>query len=74
MPVKELIRALDAAVPANVREVSDGLMYRDFITVGCLLKRLQVREESAAGAQAAIRQLDLYPGAGRAGRADADLQ
>ena len=38
MPVKELIRALDAPVPDNVREVSDGLMYRDFITVGLLLK------------------------------------
>ena len=44
MPVKELITALDVAVPANVREVSDGLVYRDFITVGLLVKRLKVTE------------------------------
>jgi protoporphyrinogen oxidase len=51
MPVKELINALDTKVPAPVREVSDGLMYRDFITVGLLLKRLQVRDDSPAGAK-----------------------
>ena len=51
MPVKELINALDAQVPANVREVSNGLMYRDFITVGLLLKRLQVRDDSPHGAK-----------------------
>ena len=44
MPVKELIAALDADVPGNVREVADGLVYRDFITVGLLLKKLKVRE------------------------------
>jgi protoporphyrinogen oxidase len=51
MPVKELIHSLDAPVPDNVRQVSDGLMYRDFITVGLLLKRLQVRDDSTAGAK-----------------------
>ncbi len=52
MPVRELIHAIDAAldpamdtpVPAEVREVSDGLQYRDFITVGLLVDRLTVRE------------------------------
>ncbi len=34
MPVSDLVRGLDAAVPENVREVSSGLVYRDFITVG----------------------------------------
>jgi len=38
MPVSELIRAFDDA-PDEVREVSEGLVYRDFITVGLLLKR-----------------------------------
>jgi protoporphyrinogen oxidase len=51
MPVKELIHALDSPIPANVQQVSDGLMYRDFITVGLLLKRLQVRDDSPAGAK-----------------------
>ncbi len=47
MPMRELTVALEqggADVPANVREVSDGLEYRDFITVGVLANRLDVRE------------------------------
>ncbi|HEY0263470.1 MAG TPA: NAD(P)/FAD-dependent oxidoreductase [Granulicella sp.] len=44
MPMKDLVRAMDAPVPANVREVSEGLEYRDFITVGLLCDRLKVRE------------------------------
>jgi protoporphyrinogen oxidase len=44
MPMKELVRALDAKVPAAVREVSEGLEYRDFITVGLLVDRLKVQE------------------------------
>jgi protoporphyrinogen oxidase len=44
MPMKELVRALDAEVPAPVREVSEGLEYRDFITVGLLADRLKVKE------------------------------
>jgi protoporphyrinogen oxidase len=45
MPIQELIRSLDANIPANVREVSDGLLYRDFITVGLLLKRLKIGQK-----------------------------
>jgi protoporphyrinogen oxidase len=44
MPMRELVRAIDAPVPENVREVSEGLQYRDFITVGLLVDRLKVRE------------------------------
>lgn len=47
MPIQELTRALGRGgvpVPAEVQEISDGLQYRDFITVGILAKRLQVRE------------------------------
>jgi protoporphyrinogen oxidase len=40
MPVRELIAQLDTPAPVNVREVADGLVYRDFITVGLLLDRL----------------------------------
>jgi protoporphyrinogen oxidase len=47
MPVKELIQALDVPPPREVREVSDGLMYRDFITVGLLLRGLKIREPGA---------------------------
>jgi protoporphyrinogen oxidase len=44
MPVRELIDALDTSIPSEVREVSDGLQYRDFITVGLLVNGLTVRE------------------------------
>jgi protoporphyrinogen oxidase len=43
MPVKELIAALDPPAPANIREVADGLIYRDFITVGLLCSRLIIQ-------------------------------
>jgi protoporphyrinogen oxidase len=44
MPMRELMRAMQIPVPANVLEVSDGLQYRDFITVGLLADRLKVKE------------------------------
>jgi protoporphyrinogen oxidase len=51
MPVKELIRSLEARVPGEVLEVSDGLIYRDFITVGLLLKKLKIQEQTPNGAK-----------------------
>src|ERR1039458_5127042 len=44
MPIRELFRAMRTPIPAGVLEVSDGLQYRDFITVGLLADRLKVRE------------------------------
>lgn len=49
MPVTDLIGSLDADVPANVREVTKGLMYRDFITVGLLVNKLKVTEPGPNG-------------------------
>ncbi len=51
MPVQQLIRCLRTTVPANVREVSDGLIYRDFITVGLLLKDLKIKDDTEQGKQ-----------------------
>ena len=48
MPVRHLIRALDTPVPAEVAAVADGLVYRDFVTVGLLLDRLLVKEPDGA--------------------------
>ncbi len=45
MPVKDLFRALGSDAPSNVRRVAEGLIYRDFITVGLLLRKLKVRNE-----------------------------
>lgn len=46
MPVKELIESFDSGVPNDVKEVAHGLMYRDFITVGLLLKKLKIKNET----------------------------
>jgi protoporphyrinogen oxidase len=48
MPVRDLVRALSAPVPAEVAEVSEGLMYRDFITVGLLARKLAVTEHDGS--------------------------
>lgn len=48
MPVQELVRCLDCEVPREVAAVSDGLVYRDFITVGLLLKRIKLADATAA--------------------------
>ena len=45
MPVKDLVRGL-ANAPAEVREVAEGLVYRDFMMVGLLLKGLTIRNTS----------------------------
>lgn len=39
MPVKDFIHALGSSVPRPVIEISQGLMYRDFITVGVLVDK-----------------------------------
>lgn len=48
MPVQELISGMNPAVPAEIKKLSDGLMYRDFITVGLLLTQLKVKDETQA--------------------------
>jgi protoporphyrinogen oxidase len=48
MPVRDLVRAISAPVPAEVTEVSEGLMYRDFITVGLLTSKLCVTEKDGS--------------------------
>jgi len=48
MPMRELVDAMERAgtvIPANVKQVSDGLIYRDFITIGLLVDRLRVTEK-----------------------------
>jgi protoporphyrinogen oxidase len=49
MPVKELIGGMEPTPPANVREVAAGLVYRDFITVGLLVSRLKLKDETSNG-------------------------
>jgi len=48
-PVLEIMRWFDAAPPASVLEVSDGLVYRDFITVGLLVRSLGIADDTPQG-------------------------
>jgi protoporphyrinogen oxidase len=45
MPVKDLINAVSPKPPPNVVAVANKLLYRDFITVGLLLKELKIKSE-----------------------------
>ena len=48
MPVRDLVRAIaQREVPREVTEVSEGLMYRDFITVGLLASSSRLRRRTA---------------------------
>lgn len=42
MPVRELVASLVAPVPPDVCRIAEGLIYRDFMTVGLLLKKLKI--------------------------------
>jgi len=46
MPVKDLINSMGNIVPLAVKTVSEGLQYRDFITVGLLLNKLKIKNET----------------------------
>jgi len=46
MPVKDLINSFEGDLPCDVSEVAQGLMYRDFITVGLLLDELKIKNET----------------------------
>jgi protoporphyrinogen oxidase len=52
MPVRDLVRAISAAAPGEVPDevfkVSEGLVYRDFITVGLLASRLAIKEKDGS--------------------------
>ena len=53
MPIKDLIRSMemeknDAEIPDDIKQISEGLQYRDFITVGLLVKNLKVCEKNNA--------------------------
>jgi len=45
MPIKELVSSFDIEVPEQARYISQNLQYRDFITVGLLVKRLVVKDK-----------------------------
>ncbi len=49
MPVQQLVRSLSTPPPDDLRRINEGLVYRDFITVGLLVDGLKAREPGAEG-------------------------
>jgi protoporphyrinogen oxidase len=60
MAVKDLVRGMDAEVPPEIQEISDGLIYRDFVIVGLLLNELKIKELDAEGRPGLIRDNWIY--------------
>lgn len=60
MPVQELIRDLDSPAPANVKEVADGLQYRDFINVGLLLRQLSTPGKEGINEKLVLKDNWIY--------------
>ncbi len=46
MPVKDLVAGMGSDVPAAPAEIAKGLPYRDFVTVGLLLNKLNLKNET----------------------------
>ncbi len=46
MPIKDLIAAMQPSPPTHVLEIASKLQYRDFITVGILIKKLAITNKS----------------------------
>lgn len=42
MPIKDLVGIITPAAPVNIRDVSDNLVYRDFIMTGILAKTMKM--------------------------------
>lgn len=46
MPVKDLVGAMQFDVPKNIRDIAEGLPYRDFVTMGLLCDNLKIKNET----------------------------
>ena len=46
MPIKDLVEAMEFDVPINIRDIAAGLPYRDFVTIGILVDKLNLKNET----------------------------
>lgn len=46
MPLKDLVIGMGQVVPENIENIAKGLPYRDFITIGLLLKKINLKNET----------------------------
>ena len=60
MSIKELLQAFKIEVPKQVKNVSDNLAYRDFLSVGLLLDELKVKDPDSSHAKKLIKDNWIY--------------
>jgi len=60
MPMKELVRDLSCEVPKDVKEIAEGLVYRDFVQVGVLVDKMMITEKTETGALRPISDNWIY--------------
>ncbi len=62
MPVKQLVAGMQPALPDNARSIAEGLLYRDFITVGLLMDKLKIKKDKTlpAGADNSVADNWIY--------------
>jgi protoporphyrinogen oxidase len=60
MPIKELVRDLSCEVPPEIKEISDGLVYRDFVQVGVLVNKMNITETAEDGKRRPITDNWIY--------------
>lgn len=46
MPIKDFISNISESVPSSIDKLAKGLPYRDFVTVGVLVKKLNLKNET----------------------------
>lgn len=47
MPIKDLVAGMGESAPQEVHRIANGLPYRDFVTVGVLIDKLNLKNETA---------------------------
>lgn len=60
MPIRDLVAGLDQEVPTEIAEIAEGLVYRDFITVGLLAEELKLKERGADGTPRLVADNWIY--------------
>lgn len=62
MPVKQLVGGFSPSLPPAAREIAQGLLYRDFITVGLLMDKLKIRKDQnkPAGSENTVADNWIY--------------
>lgn len=60
MPVRELIDGMVPAPPEEVRRVARGLEYRDFLTIGLLVRKMKPQRQGAAATDGRLPDNWIY--------------